>query len=107
MCSFVLGFYKGYKLHLFATEKDEIIPLAWKFSYANENDSQKIELLYRALVYKATTVVAGTGYDSEKWFKTADRLGTKFVAGINKRNMKKQTQCKKQAQSREYEVFRS
>ncbi|WPX08252.1 hypothetical protein [Caldicellulosiruptor danielii] len=35
----VLDIYKGYKLHLLATVKDKIIPLAWKFSCANEHDS--------------------------------------------------------------------
>lgn len=84
----VLGFYNGYKLHLLVTGKDEIIPLAWEFSCANEHDSQKIELLYRAWIYGAKILIADAGYDSEKWFKAAQELEIKFVAGVNKRNMK-------------------
>ncbi|WP_232841574.1 transposase [Caldicellulosiruptor acetigenus] len=42
-----LGFYKGYKLHLLCTGKDEIILLSWEITCANVHDSQKIEFLYK------------------------------------------------------------
>ncbi|BCS82081.1 hypothetical protein CaldiYA01_20410 [Caldicellulosiruptor diazotrophicus] len=69
-----MGFYKGYKLHLLATGKDEIIPLAWEFSCANEHDSQKIEFLSRACVYGAKIVLADAGYSSREMVQDSSRV---------------------------------
>lgn len=103
MCSF--GFYNGYKLHLLVTGKDEIIPLAWEFSCANEHDSQKIELLYRAWIYGAKILIADAGYDSEKWFKAAQELEIKFVAGVNKRNMKNKENVRSELRAKNIEFL--
>lgn len=83
-----LGFYKGYKLHLLVTGKDEIIPLAWEISLASVHDNQKIELLYRSWSYASDILIADAGYDSERWYEKARRLGIELVTGVNKRNMK-------------------
>lgn len=66
--------------------KNRIIPLAWEFSCANEHDSQKIELLYRAWIYRAKILIADRGYHSEKWLKAAqelERLVKNFVISFH------------------------
>ncbi|WPX08253.1 transposase [Caldicellulosiruptor danielii] len=54
----------------------------------------RIELLYKAWAYGVTTVVADAGYNSKKWFKAAQGLEIKFVAGINEKNMKNKVNVK-------------
>ena len=44
-----IGFYRGYKLHLLCTGKEEVIPLFWILTGANEHDSRQEELLARSM----------------------------------------------------------
>lgn len=83
-----LGFYKGYKLHLVATVGDEVIPIAWLLICTNVHDSKVIELLYEAKIFGLEVMLADAGYISRKWFEVANRLGIKFVAAVNKRNIR-------------------
>ena len=83
-----IGFFRGYKLHLLCAGKEEVIPLFWILTGANEHDSRQEELLYRAWGFGCEIVLADAGYDCSRWFNIANELKVKFVAGINKRNMK-------------------
>nr|WP_237698962.1 transposase [Caldicellulosiruptor obsidiansis] len=44
-----IGFYKGYKLHLLCTGKEEVLPLFWILTTANKHDSTQEELLVRSM----------------------------------------------------------
>lgn len=67
----------------------------------------RIELLYKAWAYGVTTVVADAGYNSEKWFKTAQGLEIKFAAGINKRNMKNKDNVKSELRAENMKLLRT
>nr|WP_241243623.1 hypothetical protein [Caldicellulosiruptor changbaiensis] len=58
-----IGFFRGYKLHLLCTGKEEVIPLFWILTGANEHDSRQEELLYRAWGLSCEIVLADAGYD--------------------------------------------
>ncbi|WAM34968.1 ISNCY family transposase [Caldicellulosiruptor morganii] len=102
-----LGFYNGYKLHVLATVEDEVIPIVWWLTCANIHDSKAVELLYEAKIFGPDVILADAGYDCTKWFDVADRLGIKFVAGINKRNIKDFNNVKNILRAQNIEFLRS
>ncbi len=66
-----------------------------------------IELLYEAKIFGPEVILADAGYDCTKWFDVVDRLGIKFVAGINKRNIKDFNNVKNMLKTQNIEFLRS
>ncbi|WP_232841575.1 transposase [Caldicellulosiruptor acetigenus] len=57
-------------------------------------------------VYRAKIDLADAGYDSEKWFKSAQELEIKFLAGINKRNMKNKENVSSELRAKNMEFLK-
>ncbi|ADL12503.1 ISNCY-like element ISAcar1 family transposase [Acetohalobium arabaticum] len=82
-----LGRYKGYKLHLIAS--NDSIPLSFKFTtgnvYDNTFDYCK-EIMEPLGEHDIFILLGDAAYDSTKLFKLADDLGFKLLTDINYRN---------------------
>lgn len=82
-----LGKYKGYKLHLIAS--NDSIPLSFKFTTANVYDSTFDcckEIIEPVNKYDPFILLGDAAYDSTKLFKLADKLDFNLLTDINYRN---------------------